>query len=243
MAWKTLSLHFQQSYEGAYRYLDKCGQFMVEATKETNCITTEAKPIGAKMEIPESGVHITADCISLMVWQELPVDDGAEFLRLCKVLADLATKNFEPKTIFRNGFLWKSYTAYTNAADMLKASLQYGGAFHTEVGKVVGMLPANKNLDFFLSSGSKDLHILLQPVTFERVKIEKRNIDIRAPKEQQSRIDRLNKFTERIKETFSHALVLDVDLMENDPPPDSLDKHFEELRQKSNQLKKLFESK
>jgi hypothetical protein len=244
MAWKTLSLHFQQTYEGGYRYLDKCGEFMLAATERMNFIMSDATPAGAKMEIPEQGVHATCDARSLAVAQELPVDDGKYFLDLCKGLAELVMSHFGPKSIFKNGLLWKSYTPYPNTSDMLAASLKYGGTFHEELAKAVGMVPGNKNLDYSFVSGSKDLHVVLQPVTFERLNLPRRNVDARATRDQKSRVDRLNQFAERIGDALSYALVLDVDLMENDPPKaSSLAKHFEELRQKSDSIRKLFETR
>jgi hypothetical protein len=53
MPWKTLSLHFKQTYDGGYRYLDKCGEFMLAAAEALNVIPGDIKPSGAKMEIPE----------------------------------------------------------------------------------------------------------------------------------------------------------------------------------------------
>ena len=244
MAWKSLSLHFKQTYEGGYRYLDKCGEFMLAATDRMRFITSEATPTGAKMEIPEQGVHAGCDSLSLSVAQELPVDDGTYFLDLCKGLGELVMSHFDPKSVLRNGFLWKSYTPYTNPSDMLAASLKHGGAFHEELAKAVGMVPENKNLDYFFVSGSKDLHVVLQPVTFERLNLPRRNVDARATKDQKSRVDRFNEFAERVGDTLSHGLVLAVDLMENDPPKaSSLDKHFEELRQKTNLIRKLFQTR
>jgi hypothetical protein len=244
MAWKTLSLHFQQTYEGGYRYLDKCGEFMLAATERMNFIMSEATPAGAKMEIPERGVHATCDTRSLAVVQELPDGDGKYFLGLCKELAELVRSHFDPKSVFRTGLLWKSYTPYTNTSDMLAASLKYGGTFHLDLARTVGMVPENKNLDYFFVSGSKDMHVILQPVTFERLNLPRRNVDERATRDQKSRVDRLNRFAERIGDALSHALVLDVDLMENDPPKESsLDNHFEELRQKTEVIRKLFEAK
>jgi len=217
---------------------------MLAATEQFDCVTVDAKPTGAKLDIPERGVHIFCDCVNLQVGQELPQDDGSYFLSVCKGLVELVRMHFAPKVIPRNGILWKSYLPFTNASEMLKASLQYGGTFQVELAKAVGMLPEHKNVDFFLSSGSKDLHVVLQPVTFDRLKLEKRNVDPRATREQKSRIDRYNKFVESVGEPLSNALVLDVDLMENDPPKEStLAKHFEELKQKNEQVRKLFETR
>jgi len=110
MPWQTLSLHFKQTYEGGYRYFDNCGEFMIWAVEKLNVISSEIKPTGAKMEIPERGVNATCDANSLVVVQELPLaGDESYFVNLCKEFADLANFHFEPTKIVRNGFLWKSY--------------------------------------------------------------------------------------------------------------------------------------
>ncbi len=242
MPWQTLSLHFKQTYEGGYRYFDNCGEFMIEAVEKLNVISSEIKPTGAKMEIPERGVNATCDANSLVVVQELPpAGDESYFVNLCKEFADLANFHFEPTKIVRNGFLWKSYAPFAQVPDMLAASLKFGGDFQAELAKIVGMVPEHKRLDYFLTSGSKDLQVILHPVTFERVNLSKRNPGFRASGSEKSRIDRFNQFANRIGDALSNALVLDVDLMENDPPQAvSLDEHFGELKKKSDSLRTLF---
>jgi len=72
--------------------------------------------------------------------------------------------------------------------------------------------------------------------------IRDRNIGSQVTRVEKNRIDRRNKFADHIDKNFvvSHALMLELDLMENDPPMNSsFEKHFEELEQKSDQLKKI----
>ena len=103
------------------------------------------------------------------------------------------------------------------------------------------MGPEHKKLDCGFTSGSKDLQLTLEPVTFERVNLPLRNVAIRTTAKEKNRIDRLNQFAQRIGSGLSHALVLTLDLMENDPPKSApLDKHFEELKGKQEAFLKLF---
>jgi len=90
MAWQTLSLHFKQTYEGGYRYLDKCGEFMIAASDKLKFIPGDAKPTGAKMEIPEYGVNMACDANSLAVSQELPPEDDEFFVGVCSGSVELA---------------------------------------------------------------------------------------------------------------------------------------------------------
>lgn len=243
MAWETLSLHFKQTYDGGFRYLDKCGEFMVAASEKMNFIAVEAKPTGAKLEIPEQGVNLNCDSNMLAIAQELPNDDGSYFLELCGKSVELALACFKPQSIIRNGFALKAYWSFPSIQAMFAASLKLGGAYQNDVAKVLGMVPDYKKLDFTFVSGSKEFHLLVQPVTFDAKRMSKQNVGSEANRIEKNRIDRRNKFAERISQTFnvSHALMLELDLMENEPAANvSLEKHFVELKQKSDLLKKLF---
>jgi hypothetical protein len=241
MAWQTLSLQFKQAVDGGYRYLDRCGEFMLDAEAKLNCVPGEIKPIGAKLEIPESGVRIGCDSNLLDVIQELPNGGTKYFVDLCKSLADLTAHHFNPKGIARNGFTWKSYWPFANPDDMLQASLKFNANFSTELGKFIGMVPSQQGLDHWFTSGSKDFHLNLQPSTFERINISKQAASVQATKGTKSLIDRRNKFADRVGAFVSHALILDLDLTEDDPPKQAqLDKHFGELEQVTHKLRDFF---
>src|SRR2546426_11487522 len=103
MSWRTLSRHFKQQYDGAFRYLDRCGEFMLAAVEKLNFQPGDAKPIGAKLEIPEHGLVATVDTLELVVVQELPEDEEF-FLKTCLGLSELVNEHFKPNRITRNGF-------------------------------------------------------------------------------------------------------------------------------------------
>jgi len=242
MAWKTLSLHFKQTYEGGYRYLDKCGEFMAIAEEKLNFLCGDAKPTGAKMEIPEHGVNLVCDATSLALSQELAVETDAYFPTLCKNTAALSQEIFKPKSVIKNGFALKAYWPFPNVQELLVATLKLCGDQQNELGKVLGMVPEQKKLDFTFVSGSKELHVVLQPVTFDRANLSKQNIGHQTNRVEKGRIERRNSFADHITKNFaiSHALVMELDLIESEPPAEaSLEKNFLELVQKSEHLKKL----
>jgi hypothetical protein len=244
MNWQTLSFHFRQTYDGGYRYLDRCGEFMLDAVSKLDFVPGEAKPIGAKLEIPEKGVYASCDIESLNVSLEVPEGGPEYFVELCTSLAELVETHFKPTGIVRNGFAWKSFWAFSKSEEMLAASLKFNSDYCKEVGKVVGMLRNQQRLDYRFVSGSKDLHVVFEPTTFERVNVTKQSAGFRATKSAKSLIDRRNEFAERVSGFMTHALVLEVDLMEDEPPKDAkLDKHFEELQKMSNQLREFFNLK
>ena len=205
-----------------------------------NFLPGDTKPVGAKLEIPERGLTAGVDTLELAAAQEMPGSDDKFFVDTCVGLAALVEKHFQPKRIIRNGFACKSYWPMTNADALLATSLQFGGTAHTELGKVLGMVPAHKRLDFNFSSGSMDLHVQLHPVTFEKVSVNRHNPNFKASSTQKERVERLNQFADRFNIQLSHALMLEVDLMEVDPPQRSLEQHFNELKCYTDMLRKQF---
>lgn len=215
---------------------------MMAATGELNFVAGEAKPTGAKLEIPEQGVNAVVDSNDIALSQELPEGDFSYFVNLCKNSANLAAHHFQPRAILKNGFLIKEYWPFASVDEAFAASLSFAGDFQTNMGKVVGMIPNHKKLDFMFTSGSKDFHVTVQPVTFERSVMNRQNIRGQANRVERERIDRRNIFAERLNKNFSvaNALVFEADLMENEPPAGaSLEKHFAELKQKTDEIKKL----
>src|SRR5437667_6436659 len=229
MSWQTFSLHFKQTYEGGYRYLDRCGEFMLEAVERLDFIPGEIKPTGARLEIPEKGIVATVDTQELTLRQDLPEDDGTLFFNTSEQLAGIAVKHFAPKQIQKNGFANKLYWRMPSSEAALKASLVLGDKFHLELGNLIGMVPTRKGWDCYFNSGSIDCHVVVQPVTFEKVTVHKHTADFQASRLQRRRVERLNLNTQRFQGDFSHALMLELDLVEFDPPEQSLPKHFADL--------------
>lgn len=243
MDWKPYSLHFKQNYEGGYRYLDKCGEFMLQAEKSSGFIPVETKPTGARMQVPEQGILASVDSQELTLIQEQPTDDGKLFLKVSMTLAGLVTSCFAPTVVVRNGFASKLCHSMKSPDAALKASLGFGVEHQNVLSKTVGMAASHKNIDYTFSAGSFELHVLLRPVTFEQVAIQKWNPGFRASATQRQNIARLNQRTERMSKDFGYALMLELDLMEFDPPENSLEKHFKELKTKEAALKDAFPCK
>lgn len=59
--WKPQDVHFKQRYEDGYRYLDRCGEFLLAAEKEYGFVCSEVVPAGARIEIPEHGISASVD--------------------------------------------------------------------------------------------------------------------------------------------------------------------------------------
>jgi hypothetical protein len=243
MAWDLFSLHFKQVFDGGYRYLDRCGDFMLAAEQDLGFLPDDIKPIGAKMSIPEEGISASLDARELSVSQELCTDDRKSFFSNCNHLAKLYRDLFTPRSVESNGVASKSMWQLDTAGEALKTSLKIGDVLHDELSKLIEMPALQNKLDFRFTAGSYDLRVLLQPVTFQNITLQKHNIGPRLTESQKRRIERLNKRSEKVNFSLAHALMLELDLIEYNPPQDSLQRHFEELEKKEDVLRKRFEVK
>ena len=228
MPWQPFSFHFKQVYDEGYRYLDKCGEFMIQAMNKLNFMPGEAQVIGAKLEKPELGIKAAVDSNELTLTQEQPNDDK-EFFEASEGLAKLTIELFNPGRVWTNGFAYRAYWPFTSPEAALKGSLSLGDKYQTELEKVFGMVASHKQLDYHFAAGSYELTVNIQPVTFERVAVARYNPDFRASPQRRKWIDRQNKRADRIKAGVGHALMLLLDLVEHEPPSGSLPKHFEQL--------------
>ncbi len=207
MNWQTLSLHFKQTLEGGFRYLDRCGEFILEAVERLNFVPGETKPSGAKFEIPELGLKATVDTTELITVQEIPGEETDTFLKTCVDLVALVHKHFTPKRVVKNGFAAKYFVGFANAEAALQASLKFGDDYHQELGKVLGMVP----------------------VTFEKLASFRRAATFKASRDEKAQVERHNMSADRTDRIPGHAVMLELDLIEFDPPKDALEKHFQEL--------------
>lgn len=240
MAWETFSLHFKQIFDGGYRYLDRCGEFMLAAESAFGLLSEDPTPSNAKMSIPELGISVLVSTRELAVSQEFSNKDDRQFLSLCKGLSSLYSETFTPRAVESNGFASKSMWGFNTADQAAASSLKMGDEFHGEMAVLLEMPAKQKHLDFNFSAGSCDLHVLIHPVTFQNINLQKQNAAPRLTASQRTRIERQNKKMGRVNFNLSHAIMLEVDLIELEPPVDSLDKHFSDLEKKERLLRERF---
>ncbi|HEX7860953.1 MAG TPA: hypothetical protein VF773_11535 [Verrucomicrobiae bacterium] len=230
MSWKFLSFHFKQSFDGGYRYLDQCGEFMVRAQQEYNFIPSEAKPSGAKLELPEQGVLLFADTVAIGLTQELNPDSDS-FGEICVASSTLAREIFQPISVTRNGFAVKLRRDFSTEAALESALQQMVNEPHRKLAKIVGMAPNHRNLDYWFSAGSRQLHLTLNVSSLKRSGPPQMRPSPIAPRLEKDRFARKERYYETYREELYYALVVEADLLEDNPAIDAnLLEHFAEAR-------------
>lgn len=87
-------------------------------------------------------------------------------------------------------------------------------------------------VDCHFAAGSMDLHFQIHPVTFQSLTVQRHNAPALATSVQRRRVDRLNGRASRIDTSMSHGMMMELDLLEFDPPEKALRKHFDQLKKK-----------
>ncbi len=234
MNWQPYTLRFRQTFEEGYRYLDRCGEFMIAASRELKFLTSDVNPSGAKLVIPEEGIQASVDAHSLELRQEAPLNDFPAFQKLSAAFAALAEKNFGPLLVAENLYEERWILPMANPQQALKSTMKLPVDPANDLGRALEMVPEQRHFDMMFRSGARRLQVQMQPVTFENVTVQRKNALIFASR---SHVERARRFTEqaaRVPDYPAHALMLDVVLIEDEPPGlQGLEEQFTLLHKKA----------
>lgn len=239
--WRPLSLHFRHKYEQGYRYLDTCGAFMVRAELEFGFVAGDAHPTGAKMDNPDHGTHLELDVNGLTLRQEYPRDEGQAFLECAVGVSQLAQDLILPNKIYYSGFAAKQIREFSCEAEVQAASLRFGSPLCDQLADSLGMTPQRQELGYAFTSGSYELGVSIKPVAFSSVKGDvQRGYGFRPTDTHRRNVDRWNEFEKSKNPLNGYALMLEVDLQEQNPPEGALSQQFAELQNYIELLKSHF---
>lgn len=239
MKWQTHSLRFRQVFLDGFRYLDRCGEFVLAAVDKFELLPAETKPTGASLSLPEEGLRATIDTIALEVVQEQPVDE-ALFLKIVLGLAALSQEKFGPLHVENSLFETKLFFAVRNAADVERYSLRVPGYDQHERAKAFGMNAAHQNIQTEFISGSKRLHIGVVPTTFEKINLQRINPLLASTASQIKRAKRVTAQADRVPKYDPYAIFLEVALSEMEPPLSSEESLYKLLLEKVETAKRVY---
>jgi len=233
---------FKQDFIGGYRYLDHCGEFLARAEQEKGMMPAgEQTPSGGMLENPEIGIKVEVNTLMLRLTHEFPAEDGKTvFLEHAEYFSHLYQKLFAPRAVERNGIAVQDFIPFEDVVLAERESLQGRVETTTALGQTLGMIPESRSREYRFASGSKNLRVKTHPATFERVQGILRNAVSRTTVRQQQVIGRQNNGVKRILEqSLKHALFVDLDLTEDNPPENGIRTLLDEVLEKQALVIKL----
>ncbi len=165
--WVVAARFFKQSYEGGYRYLDRCGEFMLLAEEKFNFVPSEeARPTGCAMHLPEIGTEMLLNTVELTLRQsgQGAEKEGSEFYLLLLSLPLEVQKLIAPRAISRNGLAITLFKRLSEE-ESFKQIRGAWGDFESNLADKIGMNPEFKNIDFLFTSGSYRVNVKLNPAS------------------------------------------------------------------------------
>lgn len=245
MPFRRHALFFKQDFVGGYRYLDRCGEFLARAEDEMGMMPGgEQTPSGGILENPELGLKLEVNTLMLRLSQEFPeVGAEATFLKHAEYFSALYHELFTPRAVERNGVAVQCFLPFEAIDVAERESLQGDADGLAALGVGLGMVPASRIREYRFVSGSKNLRVKSHPATFERVQGILKNAVGLATARQKQIIGRQNSGVKRILEqSLKHALFVDLDLTEDNPPENSIQQLVEEVLEKQALALKLLYS-
>jgi len=218
MYWRPYGLYFKSSFGNGYRYLDRCGEFLL-AAEAVGFMPGEATPTGGQLTLPEINLQVQLNSRELNVQQELVPNIG-NFTESCEHLSKLAEKFFGPLDIQSFSFTGKWFHPSATEEEAKHATLFWKQKPQDELAKLLDMVPDALRVDYNFSSGKSDLHVAIYPIAFATVTKQHAGRGFLATRDFRKRVSRSEaaKF-DNPAESSSYGLMMDAQFIELDPPP------------------------
>jgi len=229
IVWQPFTLQFKQSYDGAYGYLDHCGDFVSRLRESFGFYATETILTGCSLELPEERMFLTANSNELSLNCEAPKDDRF-FLDVAEFASKTAVEIFHPFEVFRNSLVLRVFKSEATLEKANDFSLSVFGNEYAELADTLSLQPSTKEIKIGFKSGSYEFDIQSQSVVLS---VNGRNITVpqnRISKAQHAYVDKVREVTNKRVFEPGYGVMLTLELSEKEPPPTSLAAHLKLLR-------------
>jgi len=239
VGWQTYLLRFNQQTPDGFRYLDKCGEFMLAAVEKFDLLPGQPVVTGCDLTLPEEGLRVSANANALEVIQEMPGNTDT-FLKVSLGMADLMRTHFGPLTLDSTSFEMKLQVPMTSEEAAGAAMLKLKSEQLTDLSKTMDMAAESQRIDYTFASGSQRLRLVVQPVAYETIRLHHHNPVLLATDSQKRRAHRLTKLADRAPTMPPCAIFLEVALIEYHPAPETEKPLFDLLIKKAELAKKVY---
>jgi hypothetical protein len=222
-------LVFQQVYDGAYRYLDRCGEFMNILRSQFGFMPLSVNVNSCDMDDPQHALRVTANTDTLTITCQNPKQIES-FFNVTNVASTKATEFFEPYLVHQNRLTSYSCLYTKNQEESLRLSVNNVSAVTQELSEVLKMSPYQQDFSITFSEGSRQLTFRLHPVVTNVTAGQRQLALPGSPKAVIEHLARREQLAQTLKGP-SYALGFDITLIEFDPAtPPSTEEMFERLQ-------------
>ena len=235
------TLQFQQVFDGAYRYLDHCGEFMDTVRKELNFMHLGVNPSGCDMESSDSSIRLQASIDNIVLTASEP-DGPKQLVKTADFCCSAARRIFQPFSVEYNRLTLSTHIRTATLEESFRLSLEYLPGVPQDMSKALDLSPYNQDLNFVFQSGSHRIQVHLYPAAINLPMQERRLPVLGYPKTHGKHLLRREKKLEQAPQQPFYVLNLEISVIENDPVEDSsVQAIYEKVYEYKKRVLKAFE--
>ena len=213
---KEWQLQFQQIYDGAYRYYDRCGEFMSEIRAEFGFMPLSVTPNTCDMDAPDEGLRIQCNPDVLTVTSSDPARVEA-FLRVSDYASTRASEMFAPFRVHQNRMAVSSIRKTATQEESFQMSLKPMPSAVADIARALEMVVLNQSFAYTFFSGSRALSMNLQPVVVNVTAAQRNLAQFGSAKSVVEHLAKREQLAKQVQPP-SYGLGFDVTVVENEPP-------------------------
>jgi hypothetical protein len=211
-------IQFDQVYDGAYRYLDRCGEFMIRAREAFGFTPVSVNPNGCNMEAPEIALQLRGSAEMLVLVCTQP-QYASSLIKAANLCTEFVTDLFEPLSIVHNQITSRSIWRTDTLEESYKLSLSI--AEETQVDRfseILQMTPVSQDFLYSFQSGTHKAHVRLQPISINITVAERKLPPPGASKSYQEFLLKRERSLQESPPRPGYGLGLEISVIESEPP-------------------------
>ena len=160
--WDEWQLQFEQVYDGAYRYLDRCGEFIAWIRQELGFMPAVANPMVCDMDQPDLGLKLLAssEALSLTSWKP---SDSKNFILAGEAASQKAVELFQPFSVHQNRVTSRSCSFTRTLAESYELSIGFLNKDGAELADMIEMTPLQHETAWTFQSGTRQVALKMLP--------------------------------------------------------------------------------
>jgi hypothetical protein len=211
-------IQFDVSLDGAYLYIDRCGEFMRIARKEFGFVPLAVNPTGCNMEAPDIALQLQASGDAIILTCTNPKFAGALF-KAAEIFASAAIELFDPFSVEHFRLTSRSIRRTATMEESFKQSIKFFPSQIDAFGEIFNLPALNQDIAFSYESGTRRFHFKISPVAFNVTAIERKLPILGTPKGYGEFLLRKERSVRNNAAQPGYGLGLELSLLETNPTP------------------------
>jgi hypothetical protein len=211
-------IQFDVALDGAYLYIDRCGEFIRMARREFGFVPLSINPTGCNMESPDTALQLQASGDAVILTCTNPKFANALF-KAAEVCAQAAIDMFDPFAVEHFRITSRSIWRTATMEESFKQSLRFFPDQIDALGRVLDFPALHRDMAFAYESGSRRVYFKINPIAFNVTPIERKLPVLGTPKGYSEYLLKKDRNVRTNPAQPGYGLGFEISVFEIDPTP------------------------